>query len=1672
MPSTTQQARAGRSRSLAILSVAALALGLATAAPAHAAGDPAKQSPRPAAPAGGKSADRTVLQTPQQASAQAVRTGKAVAVIGSTTATSTLTAEPNGSFTLAESAAPVRAKVGGVWKNLDAHLVRNSDGTFSPAVSGNTLILSGGGTGPLATMGFGGYRLALTAPMALPAPTIGGDSATYANVLPGVNLTVTAHTSGGFSEVLEIENAAAAADPSLRALTFTTHATGLTLKARADGTIAALASDGATVFSAPKPAMWDSATAAGPAAANAAALAGRPGTGAPLTSTAAGPGARAHTAALGVSVSGDHITLTPDHNLLTAAPGSGAQYPEFVDPTWDAAGSAASSWAYVSSDFPGQQYYNTSNYLQMGHNPDTGGTSYTYYTMPVPSQIQGAVINSATFYAPEIWSSSCTATPVHLYQTGTISSGTTYSTAPSWVKELGTDDVAFNWWSGGQIGYGTDECPGGATDVAFNPANASALTSLVGTAAAQGWGNITFGLQDSTGWMQFSDPATQAGRTGANATMTINYANVPAAPKLSTSPVADCTSGSSILGNGTVTMFATAYDKDGASTGSLNANYTVYAAGNTADKIQSSTLSVGSNTTAELQIAASTLQNAVTKYGTNDTVKVTFAVNISDGLPGVPASPTTSCSFTYSTAVPGEPNIADSAGNPGCDTLSYTVGSSAGFTLEPNGTSSAATEPTGYTYQLNGGNPITVSTSASQSYEAKITVAPTARTNVLSFNAIAAGGNIGQANYCVINAAAPAPATDQDMTGDGIPDLVTVGNSSSGTASGLWLAAGQGDNGRFDGTVDTSATDIAPQGPQDVGTPASWNGLKAITGQYAGAGFTDIEAYQPGTDEVYVLPGEGDGSATTSDEQSLTNILTDTSQVSGNVNDPLQLANAYNVSGDNEPYPDQLGVFDDPSTKVGSYLAYFANSDGFDSFDANNYDGLPYELTNPTPDGTMDWNDWTVTTDQDTRSGTGYTDMFLWNQSTNALYLWELTGLSDETTGGLNVSTFTDTNPTATLTYTQTTLTAPWTAGTTLATFQAVDVNGDAGLVTVDGTGRVRSYAYNGSTLTQVNANTSAQNLITADHSYPLDDGTSGAVSSAADQAGVGDTASALTGNSGTTWNNGDLFSPDVAFNPAGSGYLVTGSGVFDFTPNSSYTVSAWVDPSALGGTVFSQNGVDYSTVEVSSTASGAWQIGLNNGGSTSNSYLTAAGGTAKAGVWADLTLTFNAVNGADIADLYVNGTEVTSLVDTAPPSATGRFLLGANQVAQKATGFFAGQMAEVQVWDSLVVPAQPATQGSVYVPVKPVRIMDTRTASLDDGTLGPVAAGSTTSLPIDGNNTNGAGLPTSGISAVAVSVTVASATKSGFITVYPGDTPLPVTSNLNITADGDSITNNTIVPVGANGAIDIYNGTSGTAQLIVDLSGYFTTDTTATNASTYIPLGTPARIVTRAAVGAQASASETIAGINAGGTTLPTSGITAVAVNLTAVNTANQGGFMNGYADGSTDPGTGITNLTYSPNSNQAATVLIPVSATGKIDIYNYSAVGITFDLDLSGYFTAGTGGQFYHPLDSTRIIDTRQTKAISANDALNIAVPTNVLASDPTLIVNLTVTQPAASGFLIAYPAADSQPGTSILNWGAGQTIPNLTLVGTRNDNSFDVYNSSTGSIELIADTTGYFD
>ena len=97
-----------------------------------------------------------------------------------------------------------------------------------------------------------------------------------------------------------------------------------------------------------------------------------------------------------------------------------------------------------------------------------------------------------------------------------------------------------------------------------------------------------------------------------------------------------------------------------------------------------------------------------------------------------------------------------------------------------------------------------------------------------------------------------------------------------------------------------------------------------------------------------------------------------------------------------------------------------------------------------------------------------------------------------------------------------------------------------------------------------------------------------------------------------------------------------------------------------------------------------------------------------------------------------------------------------------------------------------------------------------------PVAAKATAHLQVLGQG----GVPATGVSAVVMNVTVTGPTAAGFLTVFADDAVRPTASNLNF-VKGQTVPNLVVAPVGANGKVAFYNGSSGSVQMIADVAGY-----------------------------------------------------------------------------------------------------------------------------------------------------------------------------------------------------------------------------------------------------------
>ncbi len=288
--------------------------------------------------------------------AQAEATGQSVAVTADNTANSSTAANPDGSYTFTDSVVPTQVQQNGSWVPVDATLHTNSDGTLTPNAVESSVVFSGGGTSPLVTLASpSGQQVSLSWPSTLPAPTVSGDTATYADVYPGVNLVMTATVYGGYSEQLVITNATAAANPALADIHFNTSTTGLTLSDNTVGGLQATDTAGNAVFTSPTATMWSTPPATGGDTTQVTKSLAVKSQDTTVTTPAAGDADA--TTNLGLDVTSDGVDLIPPAGALTSPSNT---YPLVIDPTLTPA-ATLNAWGWVSQTDSGTSYWEGGN---------------------------------------------------------------------------------------------------------------------------------------------------------------------------------------------------------------------------------------------------------------------------------------------------------------------------------------------------------------------------------------------------------------------------------------------------------------------------------------------------------------------------------------------------------------------------------------------------------------------------------------------------------------------------------------------------------------------------------------------------------------------------------------------------------------------------------------------------------------------------------------------------------------------------------------------------------------------------------------------------------------------------------------------------------------------------------------------------------------------------------------------------------------------------------------------------------------------------------------------------------------------------------------------------------------------------------------------------------------
>lgn len=378
----------------------------------------------------------------------------------------------------------------GEWVAADPSFEVSGDGSISTVAAVSRVEVSPGGGGPLLTATDpDGGQVSLTWPDPLPAPVIDGATVTYPEVLDGVDLQVAAGVDG-FSYVLVVKSAAAAASPELASVTVGIDAAGgLEVVQEATGEVQARDAAGEVVFSAPAAYMWDSSIPVEPPGV----FAEEEGSG---DASDVPPGEFTQ---MPLELAGGVLTVQPDQELLTDP---ATEFPVLIDPPFSG---RRMHWAAVHQQQAGRGWTDNSRWPRVGaggrpemrvgnlqwwpgHPCGDGCGLWRSAIRFNIGGLSGKQIVSASVKATQTHTSGCGSYGLQLWYVTAFKSGTSWNgLSNNWADHLQTQTLASSNRTGGCAGTS----PTGVTFAA------SAVRARVQGHADAGHGSLAFGFRSS-----------------------------------------------------------------------------------------------------------------------------------------------------------------------------------------------------------------------------------------------------------------------------------------------------------------------------------------------------------------------------------------------------------------------------------------------------------------------------------------------------------------------------------------------------------------------------------------------------------------------------------------------------------------------------------------------------------------------------------------------------------------------------------------------------------------------------------------------------------------------------------------------------------------------------------------------------------------------------------------------------------------------------------------------------------------------------------------------------------------------------------------------------------------------------------------------------------------------
>jgi hypothetical protein len=357
--------------------------------------------------------------------------------------------------------------------------------------------------------------------------------------------------------------------------------------------------------------------------------------------------------------------------------------------------------------------------------------------------------------------------------------------------------------------------------------------------------------------------------------------------------------------------------------------------------------------------------------------------------------------------------------------------------------------------------------------------------------------------------------------------------------------------------------------------------------------------------------------------------------------------------------------------------------------------------------------------------------------------------------------------------------------------------------------------------------------------------------------------------------------------------------------------------------------------------------------------------------------------------------------------------------------------------------------------PISPTRLLDTRlqVATTNAPTESIVPGGTSISLKVTGGEVPDTAL------AVALNVTAVDGAGAGYLTIFPDGGPQPGTSSVNFSA-GAASPNSVMAKVGTGGRVRIFANVS--VNVVVDVFGWFGPGG---NARLFTVV--PNRVLDTRDSGTPVGSLQTI-DVQIAGTDRVPVGASAAVLNVTAVGAVGPG-YLTVFPSNRDLPL--VSSVNFEAGVPRPNSVIAPLGPDGKIKIFANQQTDVV--VDVMGWF--GTAGQAeYVEVPSTRLLDTRLPAdtgpKVAAGATIHLPVVGAVVPPNArSVVLNVTVTDPDAAGFLTVFPGGAPRPLSSNLNYVKGQTIPNAVIVGLGPTGTVDIF--SLARAHVVVDVVGYF-